>query len=561
MEQKIEDLNDTLKQILARMFKNLSNDTRSSKGKSNYDDCRDFRMKIDLPSFNRHLKIEEFLEWISEVETFFEYMKIFYEKQVKLVAYKNPYAPNSVLKCYRCNEEDYKTNACPKRGAVNFTEAIDEDEIEGKEEENFGHSPVIRKLMYAPKKEEPPQHHNVFRTKCIVDGKVCDKLGLKIEKHPHPYRIGWIKKDYETKVTETCSVKFSMEKVYFDEIYCDVVEMDACHLILDLIPGVSLSNLPHYRMSSEENKILPEQVEELLEKGLIHESMTPCSVPTLLVSKKDETLQICVDSQVINKITVKYRFSIPRLDNNHDMLCGSRIFSKIDLKSEYPQIQICLGDEWKTGFKMKAGLYEWLVMPFGLSNALSTFMQMMNQVLKPFIENLLVYFDDMLIYSTTEEEHHHHLRSVLTVLQQNDLVFLGYIVSANGIKVDEEKVEAIKDWPIPKNIHDVRSFHDLASFYRRFFQNFNSIMTPITKSFILIKEKLSSVPILVLSNFDKLFEVECYASITGIGAILSQEETKRKWTTYELEFYDVVRSLHTWEHYLIQRKFILFTNH
>jgi len=249
-----------------------------------------------------------------------------------------------------------------------------------------------------------------------------------------------------------------------------------------------------------------------------------------------------VSTIVPSTITVKYRHPIHRLDNMLDELCGSCIFSKINLKSRYHQIRMKEDDEWKTAFKTKHGLYEWLVMPFGLTNAPSMFIRLMNHVLCAFIGKfVVVYFDDILIYSKNLNEHLDHLRNVLNVLRSEQLyvnlkkctfcmeniVFLGYVVTAQGIEMDEEKVKAIRDWPTPKSVSEVRSFHGLASFYRRFVKDFSTIAARLTKivkksvgfkwnneqdkAFNLLKDKLCSAPVLALPYFTRAFEVECDA--------------------------------------------------
>jgi hypothetical protein len=365
--------------------------------------------------------------------------------------------------------------------------------------------------------------------------------------------------------------------IVVDELPHSLLPIRSISHHIDLIPGASLPNKAAYRLTTRENEEVKNKVQELLDKCLVKESLSPCAIPTVLSPKKDGGWRMCTDSRAINKIAIRYRFSLPRMDDLMDCLSGASYFSKIDLKSGYHQIRMREGDEWKIAFKTNEGFFEWMVMPFGLKNSPRKFMRLMNEVLKYFIGKIfIVYLDDILIFNKTKGEHLKHLTSVMRRLQQEtllinmkkssfmktELIYLGFMISSNELKMDLEKVIAIKEWPSPRSIFEVRIFHGLASFYRKFIRNSNGIYTPMLdtvkkkhkyfnwtkedeKIFKVLKERITEQPILVLPDFGKTFQVRCDASGVAIGVVLSRDnrpvsyfsekmnDTKKKYSTYD----------------------------
>jgi hypothetical protein len=276
------------------------------------------------------------------------------------------------------------------------------------------------------------------------------------------------------------------------------------------------------------------QLQELLDKGFIRPRNSPWEAPVLFVKKKDGTLRLCIDYRQLNKVTVKNRYPLPRIDDLFDQLKGARVFSKIDLRFGYHQLRIKEQDIQKTAFRTRYGHYEFSVMPFGLTNAPAMFMDLMNWVFWPYLDQYVVVFiDDILVYSNSHLEHEQHLRVVLQTLRENQLyakldkcefwlkevVFLGHVISAEGIFVDPIKVEAVLKWERPTNMTEIRSFLGLAGYYRRFIEGFSTIASPLTKltrkevrfvwseeceaSFQELKERLTSAPVLALPSGQK----------------------------------------------------------
>ncbi|GJR19685.1 putative reverse transcriptase domain-containing protein [Tanacetum coccineum] len=298
---------------------------------------------------------------------------------------------------------------------------------------------------------------------------------------------------------------------------------------IDLVPGATPVARAPYRLALFEMKELAEQLQELTDKGFIRPSSSPWGALVLFVKKKDGSFRMCIDYRELNKLTVKNRYPLPRIDDLFDQLQGSSIYSKIDLRSGYHQLRVREEDIPKTAFRTRYGHYEFQVMSFGLTNAPAVFMDLMNRVCKPYLDKfVIVFIDDILIYSKSKKEHEEHLRQILKLLKKEELYakfskcefwisrvqFLGHVIDCRGIHIDPAKIESIKDWASPKTPTEIRQFLGLAGYYRRFIEGFSKIAKSMTKltqkgvkfdwgdkqeaAFQLLKQKLCSAPILAL---------------------------------------------------------------
>ncbi|KAD4585863.1 hypothetical protein E3N88_23464 [Mikania micrantha] len=347
-----------------------------------------------------------------------------------------------------------------------------------------------------------------------------------------------------------------------------------------LIPGSTPVAKAPYHLAPSEMQELSTQLQELLDKGFIRPSTSPWGAPVLFVKKKDGSFRMCIDYRELNKLTIKNRYPLPRIDDLFDQLQGATCFSKIDLRSGYHQLRVLEEDIPKTAFRTRYGHYEFVVMPFGLTNAPAVFMDLMNRA-----------------------DHERHLRLILELLRVERLYakfskyefwikevqFLGHVISEKGIHVDPSKIEAVKNWTTPKTPFEIRSFLGLVGYYRRFISNFSKIAVPLTsltqkekpfawgpkqeESFQTLKDLLCNTPILALPDGNDDFVVYCDASNRGLGCVLMQRDNviayasrqlkihEKNYTTHDLELGAVVLALKIWRHYLYGTKCVVFTDY
>jgi hypothetical protein len=236
---------------------------------------------------------------------------------------------------------------------------------------------------------------------------------------------------------------------------------------IELQPRTAPISKRPYRMPPAELAELKKQLQELLDKGFIRPSTSPWGCPALFMKKKDESLRLCVDYRPLNAVTIKNKYPLPRIDVLFDQLVGAQVFSKIDLLSGYHHIKIQASDIPKTAFSTRYGLYEYLVMSFGLTNAPTYFMYLMNSVFMPELDKFVVVFiDDILVYSKNEDEHTEHLHIVLQRLRDHrlyaklskcdfwlkEIKFLHHTISQDGVSVDPEKVQEVMNWKPPTTV-------------------------------------------------------------------------------------------------------------
>ena len=288
-----------------------------------------------------------------------------------------------------------------------------------------------------------------------------------------------------------------------------------------------------------------------MDKGFIRSSTSPWGAPVLFAKKKDNTLRLCIDYRQLNRVTIKNRYPLSRINDLFDQLRGARVYSKIDLRTGYHQLRVREVDIPKTVFRTRYGHFKFMVMPFGLTNAPVVFMDLMHRVFQPYLDQFVVVFvDNVLIFTQSKDKHEDQLRIAVQLLRDHQLYakfsncefwvtkvrFLRHKVSASGVSVDPEKVEALMSWERPKSVFEIRSFLGLVRYYRTFIEDFSRLASPMTrlilkevkvewndlckKTFQELKRRLTSTSILIVPERGQRYTMYCDASKAGLGCVL-----------------------------------------
>ena len=366
---------------------------------------------------------------------------------------------------------------------------------------------------------------------------------------------------------------------------------------------------PPRRVPVHKKKEVQEEVEKMLKRGVIEPCDSPWASPIVLAAKKDGTTRFCVDFRRINDVTRKDAYPLPRIEDNLDTLQGAEYYSTLDLVSGFWQVEMAPEDQDKTAFTVGGGgLYRFLTMPFGLCNAPATFQRLMEHTLRGLQwETAVLYIDDIVVFSDSVETHYERLGAVLDRLSEAGLklkpskcqllrkkvAFLGHVVSAAGVEVDDSKIVKIQQWPVPADLHQLRSFVGLCAYYRRFVPNFSTVCKPLfdlTKkgvpffwgppqhyAFETMKTLLTSAPILGYPRPEGLLILDCDASNVGVGAVLSQEQdgeeralayasktlgkAERNYCVTRRELLAIVTFVKQYHHYLYGTRFLVRTDH
>ena len=365
---------------------------------------------------------------------------------------------------------------------------------------------------------------------------------------------------------------------------------------------------PPRRLAPHRRPVVAKEVEEMLKKGVVEPCNGPWASPVVLVRKKDGTQRFCVDFRRLNSVTIKDAYPLPRIDDSLDSLAGAAWFSTLDLASGYWQVEVAEKDRDKTAFATHLGLYRFVAMPFGLCNAPGTFERLMEVVLRGLqFEYCLVYLDDIVVFAPTEAEHARRLGMVLERLRdaglklkpskchigKREVQFLGHLISALGIATDPDKVRAVAECPVPRNVTDVRSFLGLVGYYRQFIPDFARVSRPLAQlgeknrtfvwspecaeAFDALRLALQQAPILGYPREHGRLILDTDASDFGLGAVLSQEQDgaervlayasrslqkpERRYCTTRKELLAVIFGLKKFRHYLLGRHFLVRTDH